>query len=459
MDETTRIVISDLHIGRADDFDIFHSNTKVDHLRRFIERWRAEGRPAELIINGDFVDFLQLTPWEAAGRAAALVKIKDIVQASAEVFRVLGALLNNACHRITVLLGNHDVELAYQEVWEIVRDAILKDVPTAGNRLTLVKNRVSYVPTVNGVLVHIEHGNENDPWNAINYLQLFNDAEKGTQSYRVPPGTQFVYDVMNEAKARYRFVDLLKPEVPAVPLLLLALRPSTARELPQTVGHGLAALGNGFMTALRRRITGGPPLGAVAPTALGPDPLAAELANLYAAELKAPGGADADDVESFFSSTPAGFTPAKATLGRRLDAIKMRFARLALFALTRSKHAKRDRKYFEVDRPNDARARDARKRLVGNVKIVVFGHTHEALKTEFPEGLYLNSGTWATLLRLPAGAAQHAEWLESLVNNDFERETFLTYILITPCAGGVSASLNLWTGDREDTLWAKTISA
>jgi hypothetical protein len=52
--------------------------------------------PIELVINGDFVDFLQLRPWNVYGdRAQGLEKVKQIVSGNARVFTALGKFIQD----------------------------------------------------------------------------------------------------------------------------------------------------------------------------------------------------------------------------------------------------------------------------------------------------------------------------------------------------------------------------
>ena len=102
----------------------------------------------------------------------------------------------------------------------------------------------------------------------------------------------------------------------------------------------------------------------------------------------------------------------------------------------------------------------AAQEFIGDVKIVVYGHTHAALKSEIPgKGLYLNSGTWANMLALPTDASNLPAWLDSIFNNTFRPLVFLTYIRMSPSSDGVEASLNCWSDGREKVLWSKHISA
>ena len=254
---STRIVISDLHLGKNDDFDIFQAPGKDDVFEQFLEHCGKLEGPLELIINGDFVDFLQLRPWDIylnkqklSIRQQALTKIEEIVRGNQRAFLALAGFLAKPQTRLVILLGNHDVELAYDEVWAVVEKMLL----SAGGqeeRIKFINRNTQYNFTLNKVTVHVEHGNAGDPFNEILYRELFDDAEKNT-GFSFPPGTQFVYEVMNNFKEQLRFVDLLKPEMPVVPLLLARLEPfQSVKQLPGTSLNMLRALKNGLIGRVR----------------------------------------------------------------------------------------------------------------------------------------------------------------------------------------------------------------
>jgi hypothetical protein len=54
----------------------------------------------------------------------ALEKARRIATAHKPVLDALGGFLLKHSNTIVVLLGNHDVELAYNEVWNVVQSAI-----------------------------------------------------------------------------------------------------------------------------------------------------------------------------------------------------------------------------------------------------------------------------------------------------------------------------------------------
>lgn len=458
--EYTRIIISDLHVGQNDDFDIFANPTKIKLFSDFLDYFRKLSSPVELVINGDFVDFLQLRPWNDLSRETALKKIKAIVAKSPTVFNDLGIFLSDSRHKLKILPGNHDVELAYPEVGQVLRDAILQSAPGAEDRLDLFgppkSSRTTHRPTINGVQVWIEHGNEGDPFNSLVYQTLFTDAETGTKKFSYPPGTTLVYDIMNDFKETLRFVDLLKPEMPAVLLILLAMKPyMAALGIPGLAVKVLEAAGNSVVTMIKRKIVGLP---------LGPKPAVGVPAS------------DADEMETFLSRTfldeesptdwemevflggqevPGTSDP---VLGPKLTRVRRWFLSWALQTLARFQAAQQGAAFFNANHPDNAAAIGARSRLTGDVKLVVFGHTHEALKTEFAEGLYVNSGTWADLVALPQGGREAMlKWLDDVAANKFERTSYPTYVKIEPASGGVAVSLNLWDGNQGQTLWSKNI--
>lgn len=467
----TRVVISDLHIGNDDDFDIFKAPGKIEAFENFLNFCGQRETFVELVINGDFVDFLQLRPWTAYGdRAVALSKAQQIVSASARVFDALGKFLQKANHGISVLLGNHDVELAYDEVWAVVRDAILRLASGSADRLIFKNRATQYNVSVGGVLVHIEHGNLRDPWNEILYKELFDDAEKKS-GFHYPPGTLFVYDLMNDFKEKFPFVDLLKPEMPAVPLLLAGLKPlATAGALPAASLHLLNVMAEGIVGRVRRVVGGGAwawasefaPLG---PPLSGRERAYAEMAQAY--------------VDQVSEGTPKKFTElqlahledlltrtvdvesddfTEPSLGRRWESVKSGFVNAALRQLGRPDSLDDLTFYAQDHEGHDVDA--ALEELKGDVRIAVFGHTHAALKNEFANGhLYLNCGTWANLIELPKERKEFSDWLRRIADNTFDRTSFPTYVTLEPVQDGAAATLNYWSATGEKALWTKVISA
>jgi UDP-2,3-diacylglucosamine pyrophosphatase LpxH len=266
-------IISDLHLGGRPDvrdqqgritkpgYQICHAHAELVAFIRWIATQGEGDRPADLevVINGDLVDFLADDDWDGPDRWAqvwttdegqAVRKLEHIVKRvrigpQEGVFEALRDFLA-AGHRLTLMLGNHDVELSLPAVRR--RLAALLGGDNA--RLQFIYDGEAYV--VGTVL--IEHGNRYDHWNMINYSAL--RQERSMQSRRLPvrkehrkdryfvepAGTHLVIHFMNLIKGRYRFIDLLKPETNAVIPLLLALEPSYRPHLADLVRAAPIAL-------------------------------------------------------------------------------------------------------------------------------------------------------------------------------------------------------------------------
>ena len=206
-------------------------NTHVEDLAGFVQtlaQTPSNGRKVELIINGDMVDFLaekdEAPPYWSpftADPQLACAKLQAIADRDRSFFDALGALLRSG-HRLTILLGNHDIELALPPV----RQKLKKIIGVAPNHdFEFICNGEAYV--VGDAL--IEHGNRYDGWNVVSYdrlrrvCSLVSRRQPIPEEYEFDPpaGSKMVCWVINTIKEDYKFIDLLKPEKEiAIPVLL-----------------------------------------------------------------------------------------------------------------------------------------------------------------------------------------------------------------------------------------------
>lgn len=468
-------MISDLHLGgRPADVPgkdgrtapAFQFNHSYAALVEFIDWVAAQGRDAELVLNGDIVDFLAeddyavpVSPWTADEDAAA-DKLSAIAAHTRGadgrgVFEALGDLVRGGAG-LTLLIGNHDVELALPGV----RRRLLALLGAQQRHVHFIYDGEAY--TRGRVLV--EHGNRYDWWNRIDHDGLrrersvrsrglpVEDAERGHRYFQPPPGSHLVVEVMNRLKARYRFIDLLKPETGAVLPLVLALEPDLRPYLDALLRTGRRQLWS--------YLPGGPMfdnpgyMGAEAAARPGAgldavldDVLPAQEAALFSE----PGEAAVSDpgqmsvVSDFAAGVHAaagiwlagtidrlvGASGSLAALARQDPARVPDRQRRRLHAALKAAH-KQDRS-FEPD-TEDACYLDAARATIdgGAIDVVVYGHTHLAKRMRLDgggrEGWYLNTGTWCNVMRLPdaidadyADAGQVLDdFLDALAVNDFE---------------------------------------
>jgi UDP-2,3-diacylglucosamine pyrophosphatase LpxH len=236
------IVISDLHIssGLLDDFD----RELEDHFARFLENDLA-CRPyaVELVINGDFLDFVQAPPYKGPTLQAqsqeklplcftqdqSCQKLAAIRAAHQPTFdalqRFLAAKPDNS---LTVLPGNHDPDF----FWPAVRDNFSKLVSggdaSRAQRIHVHQER-AYRPR-SCPEAWIEHGQQYDPINSFFISEYPFWSEKNPPILRdqeqqrlyACQGTRFMIDYLNDLDAAYPFVDNVKPFSRFVKLFLVS---------------------------------------------------------------------------------------------------------------------------------------------------------------------------------------------------------------------------------------------
>jgi UDP-2,3-diacylglucosamine pyrophosphatase LpxH len=460
----------------------FRLCTHADAIVRFVKQRTdeiAKNGPNEIVLNGDTVDLLAETdpPAPADMEAAtwssftadpmqAVEKFNAIVSRDPEVFAAFTPYLDVG-GRVTVLLGNHDVELSLPDVRRALRKALGVRV---GHDFEFIQDGEAYV--VGEAL--IEHGNRYDAWNQIDLdalrrvRSLLSRRQAGSEQYRFgpPAGSQMVTTVINKIKLKYAFVDLLKPETSAAVPLLLALEPSYRKQFAQiarlwywTRGHGLEgpALPK-FGGDIRADVAAdAPPFGhdiaagatdftGSAQEILGAIDEDAALKGVIADVLKG----DAEVFLRQLEGAPA--RGAQSQIGTDVGARENLDTAVGLFALVfgsnaedmrlrallRAMRGMQSQDTFDRHKEGATEYLDAAKRLVkeGGFRYVVFGHTHQAKSVNLGDGRwYFNSGTWADVLEFPAQIltgtdADALVWLRGFVdemkNGDFSRLTLFT---------------------------------
>ena len=442
------IVISDLHIGGVHGPDGgrgFRMNTRVAELAAFVRSLAAPCGPGgaqdrELVINGDIVDFLaerddEDAPWDAfvADERVAERRFGAIVAREPELFEAVGEFVA-AGHKLTLLLGNHDLELSLPRV----RRSLLKSIGADH------KGRVEFLYDGEAYQVGdalIEHGNRYDGFNIVAHdklRRLRSLLSRGLHAeangrFQAPPGSRLVAEIMNRMKQSYAFVDLLKPETEAVTPILLALDPS--------IRAHLRALLSLYREAHRDRPRGATVVDDVKISAtldearartLEAEVQAALAANLEAAEANFNAVAaeldltdaradDKPDTRPDADRVPIGLSLegaaaiAKLLLAKRGAAAEADDAwRARLPALYRALRGLRGHETFNLERDTDAAYKTAAEVLTAKdergeqpIRVVVFGHTHLARRIKLDSGgIYINSGTWVDLIPFPGSIFQ-----------------------------------------------------
>jgi|SRR5579871_392276 len=367
------LVVSDLHLGDRGSLEDFYQDEAFAAFTAFY----GKAGNAQLILNGDFIDYLQVQPLGALTVPAAVEKTRVVLERHGVVLKAL-ADFTSAGNRLTVVEGNHDIELLFPKV----RDAIRGALKEAGGDLEwfeLTRSVVAEYP-----YFHIEHGHQADRLNRFDYGALLSNER--TEALNLPWGSRFVHRVFNSIEPDYPFIDKIRPESAAALILYLVDRPLFRTLFVPFMGLKV----EDWMGQLRLARS-------VAPDAYGKGSDCDGVWNAFAAQWSELWDF-LERLERYGSQPSSG--GAKGISDEAVSEI----------ILSLNEAAKRP---INSRTAYDAVAARKLAEQTG-VQLIVYGHTHHAGRIDFGKGQsYINSGTWTALLNLPAKRETQA-WLRKL---------------------------------------------
>lgn len=216
--EKLLLILSDLHLGageyvqgRANNLESFYYDQQLVELFNYYSSSKFENNTIELIINGDFLDFLAV-PFvnyfddEYWSQVACVEKLKIILNAHSSVFKALDKFLKNQNTSFVYILGNHDAEMIFDECKRIFVSFISED--------NNIKNKIKFMvdedySPLEGIIIKHGHDYENPHSYSIkeNLIGPFDG-----QKYFIPPwGSYYVTRVVNKYKVERRFIDAVRP--------------------------------------------------------------------------------------------------------------------------------------------------------------------------------------------------------------------------------------------------------
>ncbi len=222
-----KFVLSDLHLGAGyneegdNPLEDFTADEQLVHfLQELTRESERDGREIELIINGDFLEFLQVPavdnfepatiyPQEAfldSSQKASVKRLDLIVNGHRDVFAALSKFMqaHTPKRRITIIKGNHDVHL----YWPLVKSRLRDVLDASGPRSSMLLFAAEFISREK---IYVEHGHQRTEM--LNRYPDFHDPrlpDKPLQLY-YPPGSQLLIDVLNGVERERWFVDKVKP--------------------------------------------------------------------------------------------------------------------------------------------------------------------------------------------------------------------------------------------------------
>ncbi|MBI5507345.1 MAG: hypothetical protein HY903_01205 [Deltaproteobacteria bacterium] len=200
------VVMSDIEMGAggvADDFP--HSDFLAELVLSYNEPPFAD-LPLSLIFNGDTFDLLKTSFMGAyprhINREVALGKMKRIAAAHPLFFKGLRELLGHtkAERRVYFVVGNHDAEILFPEVQELIREHC-----NCGDRVHFPGFQLEFGK------VHIEHGGQLDAMFQMDPDQPFVNFD-GEEVLNISWGSAALLDTVMVLHPLLCFHDRLKPK-------------------------------------------------------------------------------------------------------------------------------------------------------------------------------------------------------------------------------------------------------
>ncbi len=197
------VVVSDVHLCEAAPGDdlwmrwrqrpYFPDEEFLALVRTLLAEARGPDDAIELVFNGDLFDFdagrvIDGNPvFEDLPRTETVADdvIQRILHDHHGYVSALAELLNaSAHHRVVFISGNHDPQLLFEGVRARIREALVARTgdATAAERVLF---RAWFHHTPDGV--HIEHGNQFDPYCAFRYAMLPHRPVPGTAEPEIQP--------------------------------------------------------------------------------------------------------------------------------------------------------------------------------------------------------------------------------------------------------------------------------
>ena len=205
-----KLVVSDLHIGQGSTFrggyrnplEEFNYDEKFAELLRHYSRGSYEDCSAEIILNGDILNLLQV---DYKGHYPTVItenisleKVKRIVKGHPIFFEALRKFASRKGNKISFIVGNHDQGM----LWPKVR-AYLDEVLNT----RVYHHNIAY--SFDGF--HIEHGHMYERANRFNPRKLFLKKDLPEPILNLPFGSHFFIEFVLSLKKEHPHIDKIRP--------------------------------------------------------------------------------------------------------------------------------------------------------------------------------------------------------------------------------------------------------
>lgn len=205
-----KVVVSDLHLGKGrilsdggiNHLEEFYFGEKLVEFLHYYTSGAFSDCDVELIINGDFLNFLQVDYHNhfltVLTESVCLSILKSITDGHRKVFKAMADFAASPGNSITYIVGNHDQPM----LWPACREHLNQLVGTT----IRFKNIVYFFDGV-----HIEHGHMHEAANRLDPRRFFLKKDLVEPILNLPFGSHFFVEFVLKVKRKYPFVDKIRP--------------------------------------------------------------------------------------------------------------------------------------------------------------------------------------------------------------------------------------------------------
>ncbi len=205
-----KLVISDLHLGRGrtleggatNPLEEFYFGQKLVEFLHYYSSGEFHDCDVELIINGDFLNFLQVDYHghylSVITEGVSVEKIKQIVAGHSEVFKAMREFVSVDNRSITYVVGNHDQCMLWPGTRAYFNEVLKTSVK--------FKNIVYFFDGV-----HVEHGHMHEAANRLDPKRFFLKKNLPEPILNLPFGSVFFVDFVLKLKQVHPHIDKVRP--------------------------------------------------------------------------------------------------------------------------------------------------------------------------------------------------------------------------------------------------------
>jgi len=182
--------------GKRNLLEDFHYDNELVDFLNYYSSGDYQDIEVELVINGDFFDFLAV-PYvefyddEFWSETAALEKLKIIMNAHLGVLEALKRFLSKPEKKIVYIIGNHDAEF----VFDSLKEKFLNYFGELKKNIILSNSISTHIP-VKGIC--IQHGHQYERAHEFDQENAVIETLNGEKYFSPPWGSYYVTKVINK---------------------------------------------------------------------------------------------------------------------------------------------------------------------------------------------------------------------------------------------------------------------